>query len=100
MVTFLLDDLNTPGMLGVLFESLETIKNDIETLCEVKTVLQQLVGLECKPLPESEVVITPEIEKLLQEREAARVAKDWARADQLRNELRTLGFEVQDKKLK
>ena len=100
MAAFLLDDLNTPGMLGVLFESLETIKNDIGTLCEVKMVLQQLVGLTCKPLPESEVVITPEIEKLLQERDKARAAKEWARADQLRDELRTLGFEVQDKKLK
>jgi cysteinyl-tRNA synthetase len=100
MVVFLLDDLNTPGMLGVLFESLDQIKNDIETLCEVKMVLQQLVGLTCKALPEAEVVITPEIEKLLEEREQARVAKDWARADALRAQLRELGFDVQDKKLK
>ena len=39
------------------------------------------MGLTCKPLPESEVVITPEIEQFFEEREAARDAKDWARAD-------------------
>lgn len=100
MVAFLLDDLNTPGMLGVLFESLDQLKNDIESLCEVKMILQQLTGLTCKPLPEAEVVITPEIEKLLQEREQARIAKDWARADALRAQLRNLGFDVQDKKIK
>ena len=100
MFAFLLDDLNTPGMLGVLFESLDKIKNDVETLCEVKLFLQQITGLTCKPLPEAEVVITPEIEQLLTQREQARAAKDWARADMLRAQMRDLGYEVQDKKLK
>ena len=45
-----------------------------------------------------EVVITPEIEKLIKEREAARAAKDWKKSDELRSQLRTLGYEVQDKK--
>ena len=87
-------------MLGVLFESLDKIKNDVETLCEVKLFLQQITGLTCKPLPEAEVVITPEIEQLLTQREQARAAKDWARADMLRAQMRDLGYEVQDKKLK
>ena len=100
MIAFLLDDLNTPGMLGVLFESIDSLKNDIETLCEVKLLLRHIVGLSCKPLTESEVLITPEIERLLAERELARSAKDWARADALRAQLRELGFDVQDKKVK
>lgn len=98
MVTFLLDDLNTPGMLGVLFESLDTLKTDTQTLCEIKMILQQLLGLSCKILPEAEVTITPEIKRLIKEREEARTSKNWARADALREELRNLGFEVQDKK--
>ena len=37
--------------------------------------------------------------QLLDEREAARKAKDWAQSDSLRERLRELGFEVQDTKL-
>ena len=100
MIDFLLDDLNTPGMLGVLFESLDTLKNDHDALYEVKMLLQQLTGLTCKPLPEAGAIITPEIQQLIEEREAARTAKDWARADALRATLHDLGFDVQDKKTK
>jgi cysteinyl-tRNA synthetase len=36
------------------------------------------------------------VRRLLEERGAARAARDWARADALRDELATLGWEVQD----
>ena len=36
------------------------------------------------------------VRRLLEERSAAREARDWARADALRDELATLGWEVQD----
>lgn len=100
MVEFLLDDLNTPGMLGVLYESLDSVKNDREILCEVKLLLQQVVGLSCKFLPEPEIVITPEIQDLIEKRELARASKDWGRADKIREQLRERGYEVQDKKLR
>lgn len=100
MMNFLLDDMNTPGMLGVLFESLEMLKNDKDTLCEVKLVLQKILGLTCKQLPEEETVLTPEIQQLIAEREDARAAKDWARSDAIRDQLKDLGYQVQDKKTK
>jgi cysteinyl-tRNA synthetase len=100
MRTFILDDLNTPGMLGILFENIDIIKNNAAELCAVKLFLQEICGMTCEPLPETETVITPEIEKLLQEREQARVAKDWARADALRAQLKEMGYDVQDKKIK
>jgi cysteinyl-tRNA synthetase len=98
MVAFLCDDLNTPGMLGVLFENLSALQSDINELRAVKLFLMNVLGLSLLPLPEKQVIMTPEIEKLVLEREHARAAKDWARADALRNQLRELGFEVQDKK--
>lgn len=100
MRSFVLDDLNTPGMLGVLFENLDSIKNNRQELAAVKLFLQDIVGMTCELLPETEVVITPEIEQLLQKRESARAAKDWATADAIRDQLKALGYEVQDKKSK
>ena len=100
MKEFILDDLNTPGMLGILFENLDTIKSNSDELCAVKLFLQDVLGMSCEPLPEEEVVITPEIQQLLEEREAARAAKDFKRADTIRDQLKAKGFEVQDKKVK
>jgi cysteinyl-tRNA synthetase len=100
MMSFLLDDMNTPGMLGVLFTSLDMLKNDTDTLCEVKLILMKVLGLRCKQIPATETVLTPEIQQLIAEREDARAAKDWARADAIREQLKALGYQVQDRKIK
>ncbi len=99
MLAFMEDDINTPGMLGVLFESLDTLKGNLDSLCEVKLFLEQVLGLICKPLPEVEVLLTAEVQKLIEEREVARAARDWKRADEVRDRLRDLGYEVRDKKI-
>jgi cysteinyl-tRNA synthetase len=52
----------------------------------------ELFGLRLPPLPGSDV----DIEGLRREREEARAAKDWGRADELRGRIRELGFDVVD----
>ncbi len=99
MLNFLYDDLNTPGMLGVLFESLDDLQKNKEELCVVKLFLQQVLGLNLEPLPEKTVEITPEIQQLIDDRFAARAVKDWAKADELRDKLVELGVDVMDKKI-
>jgi cysteinyl-tRNA synthetase len=98
MIDFLTDDLNTPGMFGVLFEHLHELQKNTRDLCAAKYVLTDILGLTLKPLPEKAVEMTPEIEQLLKEREQARTEKNWARADKLRDQLKALGFDVHDKK--
>lgn len=94
MLDFLCDDLNSVGMLGVLFENLSALNDD--EIGTTKRFLHTLLGLRfTKP---RELTISPEAQLLLDERTAARAAKDWARADALRDQLQKLGFEVQDKK--
>jgi cysteinyl-tRNA synthetase len=93
------NDLNTPAAFGILFESLPLLAADGIQRSMVKGLLKNIFGMSLMPLPEKEITITPEIAVLLDEREKARVQKDWARADALRDTLRTLGFEVQDKKV-
>lgn len=98
MISFLVDDLNTPGMWGVVFESLSELQKDQVQLCAVKEFLQKVLGLTLVPLPEKEIEVTPEMEKLITERDQARAAKDWKKADELREKLKELGYQVQDKK--
>jgi len=97
MLEALCDDLNTPKFLGLIFENLKQC--DSQTAVLVKILLQSVLGLTLKPLDEEIVFITPEIQELIDARQAARAAKDWARADALRDQLTALGVEVNDKKL-
>jgi cysteinyl-tRNA synthetase len=53
-----------------------------------------LVGLES--LTEGEQAADEEAERLLAEREEARAAKDFERADEIRDRLAELGWEVRD----
>lgn len=98
MLEFVSDDLNTPGMLGVVFDRLSELRADHAQACAVKTFLQKVLGLSLEVLPEETVAITPEIQKLIDEREKARAAKDWKRADALRDQLLAVGVEIKDKK--
>lgn len=97
MRAFLIDDLNTPGALGIAFESIAQLC-DHDELGRVKWVLQEVMGLRLQPLPEKAQEMTDEIKALINERVVARANRDWAKADALREQLRELGYEVQDAK--
>lgn len=93
------DDFNTSGLFGVLFESLDLLDQDLHIKTQVKMFLQQVMGLTLQPIVEKTVVITPQIQALLDARNQARAQKDWQRSDALRDQLRLLGFDVQDNKI-
>ena len=99
MYDFLQDDLNTPGLLGVLFENFTDIANNKYELAAVKNILINVLGLTLQPLPVQTVQMTPEIEALINARNKARWEKDWARADDLRDQLEKLGVDVRDSKI-
>lgn len=98
MSAFLREDLNTSGMFGVLHEELKSILEQPHVAIAVKQFIQNVLGLTLEPLPEKVVEITPEIQKLIDDRFKARSEKDWARSDELRDQLAALGVDVQDKK--
>ncbi len=100
MLDFLKDDLNTSGAFGVLFDNLPKLQEDTSAKVAVKSFLINVFGLTLEALPEKSVEITPEIQKLIEQREQARIAKNWALADQIRDQLAELGIDVHDKKLK
>ncbi|HEY8000349.1 MAG: cysteine--tRNA ligase [Vicinamibacteria bacterium] len=91
----LADDFNTPRAWAALFELIaEANRRPLAGAREVLAELLPLLGLES--LLEVRAEADPEAERLLAEREEARAAGDFARADQLRERLAELGWEVRD----
>ena len=99
----LADDLNMAGALGRLFAWVaevgrmkaipaERAVSVLQLLRKVDTVLE-VIFAPLHPLPDS---VVEKIEALMAERAAARRNKDFARSDQLRDEIQRLGAQVQD----
>lgn len=99
MFSFLQDDLNTPGLLGVIFEHITEIAHNKHDLAAVKSILMNILGLTLELLPEQKMELTPEIESLMNDRHKARQEKNWVRADELRDQLIKLGVDVHDIKI-
>ena len=98
MVACLSDDFNTSGMFGVLFENLTSLQEDVYSKELVKHFIVNVLGLTLAPIKEKVIERTAEIDELFALREKARLEKNWALADSLRDQLKLLGFEIQDKK--
>ena len=96
------DDLNTADALGVLFDlargantfvTVPRTKQAIEAVTKMYTELMDVLGL----MPREKADEFPaEVLALLDERQAARKAKDYARADQIREQLKALGYAIED----
>lgn len=99
MLECLQDDVNTPAFLGLLFEHSVDINNNKALRVAVKSLLVTVLGLTLDPLAQEQQEITPEIQKLIDDRDQARKDKDWKKADELRDALQELGITVQDTKL-
>ena len=89
------DDLNMPQAMAVLNELLKT---DIPNEDKLATVLDfdKVLGLELQKKIENKIEIPTEIQDLLDERKEARNNKNWAKSDELRDKIKSLGYEVKD----
>ena len=92
----LCDDLNVAKFMGIVFDKLKAMGPNEKAL--IKGIFSEVLGLDLVPEEKAEVVITAEIQELLDQREQARNDRDWAKSDELRDALKGLGFDVQDKK--
>lgn len=89
------DDLNTPEALShvaTLASAGEEQGVDQDKIQPLLNILDRLFGLGLATRPD----ITPGQKDLLQERQAARTNKDWAKSDELRDELVAQGIGVRD----
>jgi cysteinyl-tRNA synthetase len=93
----LADDFNTPKALAELFEMVgEANRGVVPGAPEAVRQMLELIGLDTLTQPGEGAEADEEAEGLLSEREQARAAKDFGRADEIRNRLAELGWEVRD----
>lgn len=90
------DDLDTPTALAFIDGAFERIENDFyksksETLNKLIYEIKNYLGIDI-----ARHDITDSQKQQIRNREAAREAKDWARSDQLRDQLKEQGLEVKD----
>jgi cysteinyl-tRNA synthetase len=99
------DDFNTPAAFAALFDLVRAANRAVATgeagagqLRETRRELLELLdvlGLAAIE-PGLAAAVPDEVMRLLEEREAARAARDFAAADAVRDRVRELGFEITD----
>jgi len=104
LIKALTDDLNIAKFFGIIFEHIKELEKDkvlskTTELGLIKTIITTILGLKLTLLEKAKVDITPEIQELIDQREEARKAKDWKASDEIRDQLKTLGYDAHDKKL-
>ncbi len=93
----LADDFNTPRAMAEVFELVgEANRGDVPGASGALAEMLALVGLSSLTQPDQGAEADEGAEKLLEERQAARAAKDFGRADEIRDRLAELGWEVRD----
>ena len=96
------DDFNTADAIAAIFDlvkyanttaTAESSKEYLQSLLDRIVKLGDVLGLI---LDKKEELLDADIEKLIEERQAARKAKDFARADAIRDELLEKGIILKD----
>jgi cysteinyl-tRNA synthetase len=89
----LANDLNAPGALAA---SWKLVKDESLHPARRQTLLAEFDRILAVGLTSANRALTAEQDQLIQEREQARLGRDWARADELRRLLQQQGVEVKD----
>lgn len=96
------DDLNTADAISVIFELVkyanvnvteESTKATVELVLNTVTKLCDILGIITEKKKE---ILDTDIEALIEERQAARKAKNFARADEIRDQLSDMGIILED----
>jgi len=98
------DDINTPVALAVLFQLCHELNktksavlaSTLKQLAAILGILQEAPDVFLQAGLTTQVADVDNINALLKEREAARQARHWARADEIRQELLVQGIELED----
>jgi cysteinyl-tRNA synthetase len=95
------DDLDTPKVVSLLFTlvrraNAEADKGELDAAAPLAAAVRVIAGAVGLELHASTGEVPTEIRALASRRDEARAAKDWATADQLRDEIQAAGYVVED----
>ena len=98
------DDLNTADAIGVIFELVRDINTNVNEGVQSRSIveyaaeaLDELTGvLGLLYNRKAEESLDAEVERLIEERNAARKAKNWAEADRIRDDIKARGIVLED----
>ena len=96
------DDLNTADAISVIFELVKYANTSVSKdnsaafIRAVRDKILELGDILGLKLEKKEEILDEDIEKLIEERQAARKAKDFAKADEIRNKLQDMGIVLLD----
>lgn len=98
------DDFNTAGAIGTIFELVKFINQNADEntsgadLFAMRNALLELTEVLGIDITENKGSLDDDIEALINERQDARKAKDFKRADEIRDELKRQGIILEDTK--
>ncbi|MBL6688759.1 MAG: cysteine--tRNA ligase [Pseudomonadales bacterium] len=89
------DDLGMPKAMAIVWE---LVKSDFADGVKKATIIRfdEILGLGIAEWSPEAVEVSEEVLELLKARETARVEKNWARADEIRDEITALGYVIED----
>ncbi len=90
------EDLNTPRALAVVWNMLKDYDDSYEDRYRTLISFDAVLGLGLEKIKKVEVIITPEMQALLDARAQARANRDFAESDRIRDEIVRKGYTVKD----
>ncbi|MGB1361066.1 MAG: cysteine--tRNA ligase [Alphaproteobacteria bacterium] len=91
----LCDDLNTPLAISVMWEYFNNLKSEPNAINKSKLLKAfDLLGIDTTAI--ETVEIPTEVVELAENRKNAKAEKDFAKADEIRDKIKSLGYEVKD----
>ena len=92
------DDLNMPLAMGIVWEVVKNEKKS-KQLAQLLLKFDTVLGLKIdEEIQKQEKQMPQEVINLIEERKIARANKNWEKADELREKIRKMGYEVKDTK--
>ncbi|GHO73650.1 cysteine--tRNA ligase [Ktedonobacter sp. SOSP1-85] len=91
------NDLDLPTALVLTRETVRNAKIEPAERRHLVLDFDRVLGLRLDTVePKKPLEISDEVKEIVRQRDEARASKNWKRSDQLRDELKALGFEVRD----
>ena len=104
-LAYINDDMNMPGAMSVVWKIARNVKKSIK-FADLLLKFDKVLGLDMKNAEKYLVKfkqndseeLPAEIKKLVEERKNARAEKNWAKSDEIRDKIISLGYSIKDTK--